>query len=410
MADPVLPGFDFAAAIRLFDETTSALGAQVRRLEEVLTAKQAELVQANARLTEKVTELDRLTDWLNLVMGSIASGVLAVDTSGRVTTCNEAACAALEGVLPDLIDADYRTAFPDGPAAQVLITGRPEGPAERTVRTATGGTRILRLRAAPLRTPTGMLLGAVEVLDDISELRALQEQAERVDRLKRLGEMAAGVAHEIRNPLNGIEGFASLLARDLPAESKQARYAQAVVDGVRDLNRTVSGLLEFTRTRRIQRRNIDPAGLAKSCLALVAAEEVPDIALAVEDRWPGGTAQIDGPQIKQVLLNLLQNAVHALSEREPAGGRIILGIARLDGLLEFTVDDDGPGVPPAERARIFTPFHTTREQGTGLGLALSLTIAQLHEGTIAVETSTLGGARFRLMLPVGAIGPDSSVE
>ena len=101
-----------------------------------------------------------------------------------------------------------------------------------------------------------------------------------------------------------------------------------------------------------------------------------------------------------MLINLLQNAVHALTEREPTGGRIVLTVSGPDtiGGVEFIVDDDGPGVPVTEREKIFTPFHTTRDQGTGLGLALSLTIVQLHDGTIAVEDSPLGGARFRVEL------------
>ncbi len=393
------PPFDFAAAIKLFDETTGALSSQVRRLEEVLTAKQAELVATNGKLTDKLTELDRLTVWLNLVMGSIASGVIAIDQAGSVTTCNEAACEVLRGELPDLISSDYRRTFPDGPASRVLASGRAEGPVERAIRAPGGGRRLVRLRAAPLRSPDGRLLGAVEVIDDVTELRALQEHAERADRLKRLGEMAAGVAHEIRNPLNGIEGFASLLAKDLPPGSKEARWAQLVVDGVRDLNRTVSGLLEFTRVRRIERQATDPAALARACLDLLRAEDTPGLELVWEDRWPPGEAVIDGAQVKQVLMNLLQNAVHAVSERDPAGGRVRLAIEALgDGGVVFTVDDDGPGVPAAERARIFTPFHTTRSQGTGLGLALSLAIAQLHGGTIVVDDGPWGGARFRVEL------------
>lgn len=392
--------FDFEAAIRLFDETTGSLGAQVKRLEQVITAKQAELFETNNRLTEKVHELDRLTAWLNLVMGSIASGVVAVDTHGHVTTCNEAACDALRDEVADLIEADYAAVWPDGPAARVLISGRQEGPAERRVRSSDGGLRLLRLRAAPLRAPDGTLLGAVEVIDDITELRTLQERAERADRLARLGEMAAGVAHEIRNPLNGIGGFASLLARDLPAGSTHARWAQSVVDGVADLNRTVTGLLEFTRNRRIVRVAIDPHALAASCVELIQAEETPAVACTLNDHWRGGDLAIDGAQVKQVLINLLQNAMHALTEREPTGGRIVLTVSGPDtiGGVEFIVDDDGPGVPVTEREKIFTPFHTTREQGTGLGLALSLTIAQLHDGTIAVEDSPLGGARFRVEL------------
>lgn len=411
---------DFQAAIRLFDETTGALSAQVRRLEEVLARKQQELIDANRCLAAKLEELDRITAWLELVMGAVSSGVVAVDAGGRVTTCNRAACDLLIGELPRLAGADYTAVFPDGPAARVLASGGPVSRRERHLRGPDGAVRTVESAAAPLRGPDGTLLGAVEVLDDVSALRALQERAERTDRLKQLGEMAAGVAHEIRNPLNGIEGFASLLARDLAAgqadPARARRYAEAVVSGVRDLNRTVSGLLEFTRARRLDRRPVDPLALARACVDLVRAElasrvgaalaegEEPPAGPAVEleEHWDGTLHDMDAGQVRQVLLNLVQNAVHALVEREePQGsGRVVVRICRdTDGSLCYLVDDDGPGVPPEDRRRIFTPFFTTREQGTGLGLAIAHTIAALHGGAITVEDSPLGGARFRLQLP-----------
>ncbi len=396
---PPRPGFDFETALRIFDETTAALSGQVRRLEEVLTAKQAELVATNQALTDKVAELDRLTAWLNLVMGSVASGVVAIDLEAQVTTCNEAACAALAGEAPDLLSADYRSLFPGTPLLRVLEHGGIEPAYERTVRGADGQRRILRGRASPLRSPEGRLLGAVEVFDDITETVRLRERAERASRLKQLGEMAAGVAHEIRNPLNGIEGFASLLARDLPPEDKRHRYATLVIDGVRDLNRTVSGLLEFTKPRRLERQPTNPCTLAAAIIELVAPE-AGDVVLTLEDRWQSGEILIDPGQIRQVLLNLVQNALHAVTEHTPRqGGRIRVTLAREGEALALLVDDDGPGVAPAERQRIFTPFHTTRENGTGLGLAVAHTIVGLHGGSLAVEDSDLGGARFRLVLP-----------
>ena len=395
------PGFDFETAIRIFDETTAVLASQVRRLEEVLTAKQAELVVANQALTDKVAELDRLTAWLNLVMGSVASGVIAIDLEGQITTCNEAACAALAGEAAELLSADYRSLFPATPLLRVLDHGGIEPAYERFVRGPDGRRRILRGRASPLRSPQGTLLGAVEVFDDITETVRLRERAERASRLKQLGEMAAGVAHEIRNPLNGIEGFASLLARDLPPEDKRHRYATLVIDGVRDLNRTVSGLLEFTKPRRLERKSTDPRTLAAGVVELVAPE-AGTVTLTLEDRWQAGEVLIDPSQIKQVLLNLVQNALHAVTEGTPRqGGRVQVTLAREGESLVLLVDDDGPGVPAAERQRIFTPFHTTRENGTGLGLAVAHAIVSLHGGSVAVEDSDFGGARFRLVLPPG---------
>jgi signal transduction histidine kinase len=399
---------DLEAALKLFDETTGALAARIQRLEEVLVLKQQELLAANRALGDKVSELDRVTAWLNLVMSAVASGVVAVDRAGRITTCNDAARAALAGCLASPLGADYRAAFPDSPLLRVLDGTVPAAAYERIVSGPDGARCILAAKASPLRGSDGAMLGAVEVFEDVTEMRRLRESVERADRLKQLGEMAAGVAHEIRNPLNGIEGFASLLTRDLPADDQRHRYATHIVEGVRNLNRTVSVLLDFTRERRLERRPVPPVDLAHDCLELVRAElalrpaeDGPTVALDLVDRWGGARIDVDGGQLKQVLLNLVQNAVHAVDDGdrpEPCVTLTVEPVADPAGVA-FVVDDNGPGVPAEIRQRIFTPFYTTKDHGTGLGLAVAHAIVQLHGGGIAVEDSPLGGARFRVTLP-----------
>lgn len=373
-AEPV----DLAAALRLFDETTAALAARIARLEQTLVAKQAELSAANARLAA--------------VMDGVAAGVVAIDREARVLMANPAACAAVEGLA---VGADWRALAPESPALRIIAG---EGGPLRGERSH--GGRILAARASALRDAAGELAGAVEVFEDITELRRLAEQAARADRLKQLGEMAAGVAHEIRNPLNGIEGFASLLLADLPPGDRRRRYAELIIAGVRDLNRTVTSLLEYTRPRRLDRRPHDPLALLHAVAEVAARDaEAERVAIAVAGSWDGPPPAFDAAQMKQVLLNLVRNAIEAIAGAERGGGRVQLSAEPAPGALVFTVDDDGPGVPPEERDRLFTPFHTTKAHGTGLGLAVSYAIVQLHGGSISVDDSPLGGARFRCLLP-----------
>jgi PAS domain S-box-containing protein len=410
MADTTPPGQvrldDIEAAIRLFDETTGALSARIRRLEEVLVLKQQELVTANQTLETKVAELDRLTAWLELVMGAVASGVLAVDGNGSITTCNAAARTALLPVTDEVKGRPYREVLPDGELAAVLSGRLAQATYEHNLRLPDGTRRVLAAQAAPLKAADGTIIGAVEAFEDVTEIRRLRDQVERADRLKQLGEMAAGVAHEIRNPLNGIEGFASLLTRDLPADDKRHRFAQHIVEGVRDLNRTVSALLTFTNPRRIETRRVDPVALARDCLALVQSELDlhPDdhrrVTLALDDHWTAGSVELDAMQLKQVLLNLVQNAVHAVCACDLGNGTVQVAVESGEGTVAFSVDDDGPGVPAEARQRIFTPFYTTKDHGTGLGLAVAHTIVTLHGGTLTVDDSPLGGARFRVVVPV----------
>jgi signal transduction histidine kinase len=399
--EPQLPKFaEIEAALRLFDETTAALSARINRLEQVLVQKQQELVAANHKLSENVEALDRTTAWLNLVMESVASGVVAIDRDGIVTTCNRAAELLLSAIMPDPVGTDWRAIFPDSPLL-ALLRGVPTGAYEHQIRGRDGRPRIVSAQANPLHAPDGTLIGAVEVFEDVTEVRRLQESVERADRLKQLGEMAAGVAHEIRNPLNGIEGFASLLVRDLPSTDKRHSYANHIVDGVRTLNRTVSALLEFTNPRRIERRPAIPGELARACLELTKAGETvhPDeksVALTLEDNAGTNAIPLDGMQLKQVLLNLVQNAIQAVQGSNRTDGQVIITVSREAEYLIYTIDDNGPGVPKDERQRIFTPFYTTKDHGTGLGLAIAHTIAALHGGALSVEDSPIGGARFIL--------------
>ncbi len=398
---------DIAAALQLFDETTRALEARSRRLEEVLTVKQNELVKTNTLLQDKVQELDQLSAYLNLVMASVSSGVMAVDCNGLITACNPAAEIMFSGVKGDLIEAAYAELFPDSELMQVTRDGIMRGPYEHRIRSYDGSLRIISAKASPICDSKGQVIGAVEVCEDVTDMRRLQEQLERGERLKALGEMAAGVAHEIRNPLNGIEGFASLLARDIPEDDKRHRYAQSVIDGVRHLNKTVTGLLEFTRPKQAEKRDVPITEIVQNCIELIEmeyenseAEIAPSISF--DNQWGADRLLCcDGTHMRQIILNVLSNAVQAVTDKVPEL-KLQCTEEEWDGQNCFAlhIDDNGPGIPVAERKTIFTPFFTTKDSGTGLGLAVTHTLVELQGGKISVDESpALGGARITVLIP-----------
>ncbi|TVR15296.1 MAG: PAS domain-containing protein [Planctomycetota bacterium] len=407
---------DFEAALRLFDETVRALEARARRLEEVLTVKQQELTDANRRLSEKVQELDRLSQYLELVLSSVASGVVAVDALGIITTVNPAARRMYAGLDRALEGCQLAELFPDSAVGQVLAGAAGPLTGYRQVAGRAGDQRQIEVVASPIVAPDGSVVGAVEVLDDVTDVRRLQDEVERGRRLKSLGEMAAGVAHEIRNPLNGIEGFASLLVRDMQAGSPSARHAQAIVSGVRDLNRTVTGLLQFTQQKTPNKRHVPMDELATAVCELVQAELLVSdersissadaaVTCVIAEDWHERRLHIDPSQIRQVLLNLLQNAVHAAQDQQQANDvRVELRLGssqqREKRYCLLEIADNGAGINDAHQADIFTPFFTTKDHGTGLGLAIVHSIVQLHDGSIEVDRDPqLGGARFRMLLP-----------
>jgi two-component system sensor histidine kinase HydH len=220
--------------------------------------------------------------------------------------------------------------------------------------------------------------------------RELRRQAEdrareRERRLASLGEMSAVLAHEIKNPLASLKGNAQLLAGSLPAGEKPRAKAERVVDEAVRLEKLIQDLLAFVRTGVIERSAYDPVILAHDAASAVQGEVVVE-AGAVRN------FQIDGPRIREVLVNLLDNAIAA---GPPARIRVTVEGDR----LIYEITDHGPGVPVGDRDKIFEPFHTGKTRGTGLGLAIAKRLVELHRGTITVDDAPGGGARFRIALP-----------
>ncbi len=221
---------------------------------------------------------------------------------------------------------------------------------------------------------------------------AMAEQAQ----LAAVGNLAAGVAHEIRNPLSSIKGFATYFGGLFPAGSREAAMARLVVEEVGRMDRSIAELLDLARPFVLQRRAHDLAALCQAAADLVAPEcAAQGIAVAVE--VPGGlSVSWDSDRMRQALLNLLLNAVHAM----PKGGQLTIQGRRLrDGQVELLVCDTGHGIAPEHLDRIFDPYFTTRGTGTGLGLAVTRRIIEAHGGHIEIQSQLGQGTTVRLVLP-----------
>jgi len=251
------------------------------------------------------------------------------------------------------------------------------------------------LRSSSRRTLAIAAIGALTLLGVAiavtrRELRRSADEAgrEREKRLASLGEMSAVLAHEIRNPLASLKGNAQLLAAMLPQGEKVRAKADRVVDEAVRLEKLMQDLLAFVRTGQIARAPTSPAQIAREAAGAVAQ---PD-AVTVDDRAAPPMWSLDAGRLREVLVNLVDNAV-------AAGPPVWVRVAVEQGRLVFEVIDRGPGVPAADRDKIFEPFFTGKTRGTGLGLAIAKRLVELHHGTIAVGDVQGGGARFRIEIP-----------
>ncbi len=231
------------------------------------------------------------------------------------------------------------------------------------------------------------------------ELSEKNRMLERRNRLAALGEMAAGIAHEIRNPLGGIQLYASMLARDVADRPESAATVQKIRAGVQHLESLVSQVLEFTREMRPSISRVDLADVIEHAVELAGQRLVDNqIACDLHVNRPI-PAEIDERLMSQAILNLVLNAVDAME----CGGRIMIHAAASTDANEarqfiITVDDEGHGIPTQVLDRVFNPFFTTKDTGTGLGLAIVHRIVEAHDGTIRVTNRPEGGARFEIRI------------
>jgi len=225
---------------------------------------------------------------------------------------------------------------------------------------------------------------------------ALSERLHAADKLSALGTMAAGIAHEIRNPLNAVRGFAELLGRRATSDTRTRTWAGHIVAGVREVDAIIENMLSFASPQRLRLERVEPGELVRGALELV---ELGAGGARIETRVDVPPFWGDRIKLRQALRNLVENALEAQAgTREP---RVEATLLREDSELVFRVADAGPGVPPELARKILDPFFTTHADGTGLGLALVSVIARLHGGTVQCSParSSLGGALFVLRIP-----------
>jgi signal transduction histidine kinase len=271
--------------------------------------------------------------------------------------------------------------------------------------------RVIGYTLSQVKDDTGRPIGAVMFFKDLTRVEQLEERERLRDRLASLGEMAAGIAHELKNPLAGIEVMAGLLRRQVPASKDAQSLLADIISEAKLANAIVVEMLEFVRPIRLQVERTDVAEVLQQAITLAeskAARGAVAVDVQIADRLP--MLEVDQHQLCQVFVNLIANAFDALDGK----GRVAIAatVGSIDEEPAFAqaqastptvvieVSDNGPGVPQDLTDRIFNPFFTTKPQGTGLGLAIVRKIVDAHDGQIDLDSSPEKGTRFRVTLPV----------
>ena len=370
---------------------------RVRTLSDAYSGLEHRVAELDSQLERRNAELESLLD-------SLHDGVLMVDVEERITMVNGRASQLL-GLDPlEAVGQNLSDVFPaQGDFTDPLQHSLHEGVPLRHVEvvwTRTQGTPLpLGLSTAAVIDPVGRRLGAVASFSDLTHLKQMERELSQTRTLAALGEMAATVAHEIRNPLGGIGGFARLLERDIDKDDPRRALVGRVIEGVGSLNRIVSNLLVYTRPMETRYRIVPVREwlheMADWCQLEAPSLDVESLEVEIEVEVAAESGRFDPERLQQVMLNLLRNALQAME----GAGRLRLSARRATGLLILGVEDDGKGIPPEMLSDVFNPFFTTKENGTGLGLAIVRKIVELHGGNLFVTSEPGRGTRFDIHLP-----------
>jgi two-component system sensor histidine kinase HydH len=345
--------------------------------------------------------LGRMRTYTENVVESMADGLVSVDREERIVTLNRQALEILGSERDVLEGRKIREILGEGIGAFLPAVGGRIFVRDREIefRREPEGGIPLSVSVAPLRDDGGQEMGAVLLIRDLREIRALQEKVSRGERLASLGRLAAGMAHEIRNPLSSIRGFAQYFVKRFSGQPEEQGYASVMVKEVDRMNRVISELLDFARSKEPRRESCTLETIAEHALKLLE----PDLKsrkTVVTKNYEAGLPPVsaDRDQISQVFINLLLNAMESMTE----GGEIRISLRRSGPppALEILIADTGIGIPEEDLNKIFEPFFSRKRKGTGLGLAIVHQIVTGHRWEIGVESRSGEGTTFRIRLPL----------
>lgn len=350
---------------------------------------------AETLATTRQAAADLLTLHQDIVR-SLASGLITISPTGTVLTANHSASEILGKSTDALVGYSLDTSMPG------LLQLLKEGNGQLRRADLPLGAQVLGVTVSPLRDLRDRIIGSVVNFQDLTELRRLETDVRRAERLAIVGQLAAGVAHEIRNPLASISGSIELL-RMMPQATEDDRTLMNIVHReIQRLNVLIGDLLDYANPRPKQSIEFDLGVLVREIVQVARADKAfTDIDLAVEVDEPL-PIQADPNQLRQVVWNLLRNAADAAAE----GGRHVRIEARRgrEQTCRIVLSDDGRGIRADELSRIFDPFYTTKQKGTGLGLATCHSIVTEHAGRIDVTSDVGKGTKMVVTLPRGGLG------
>ncbi|GAB4544483.1 MAG: hypothetical protein Fur0020_13790 [Thermodesulfovibrionia bacterium] len=356
----------------------------VARLKE----KERELALLKSQAEERAGRIEAYNE---NILQSIPSGVITIDNEMIVRSINRSAEQILGIKADEVLGKGFRDVFGES-LVSILEEGDAVRRSESTYTTPDERRIWLGVTTSQLRNKGGEVIGRLFIFTDLTDIKALQEEMKLKERLSQLGEMSAGIAHELRNSMSVISGYAKILSRNVDGDN--IGPIRAMLNEIKNMDTIISELLSFARPTVVSKSLIDLNRLIEEAVSVVKDRD--SIVVSI-NKGDGALIEADEALIRQAITNLLINAVESM----PDGGRLDIDVMPKDDAVIIEIRDTGCGIPDDIKDKIFLPFFTTKERGIGVGLALVQKIVISHNGRIEFESEEGRGSTFRISLPRG---------
>ncbi len=388
-----------AKGFSLFTREAKRLEVSYLTVQNRLNIVNKQLKKTENSLTEKITDLNSVTSYLNNILKNISQGILFIDLDGIVTTYNSAAEKILKKEEKKVLFNNFWDNFADD-FFGFSMKGAISFKLDHNVNFIS-----LKKERKEIEVTTSFVYdcpkayqGIIVLLRDVTKIQKLQHLANRNDRLKELGLMAAGVAHEIKNPLGAIRGYASLLYRDLEDNKQLCDMASYIIDGTKSLERIVNNVLLYTRPLKLDPISLNIVKLIEDLIGSIKVDTNYSKNIKIDFHKSSKSIDVfvDRELLKAAILNIILNAYQAMD------GIGVLSISIYQNNLGcmIVVADTGEGIDEKDIENIFSPFFTTKQRGNGLGLSEAYKIIQAHFGSIDVRSVMNKGSTFSIYLPI----------
>ncbi len=431
---------DFVDSYQTFTKVINRLRRQYLELKDESQRQAKALAEANDSLQALTRRNHAAMEFLNSVLGSVSTGIIVADRERKITHLNLAAEAmfavdaaeslgvSLHAVTKfECAQSQSEVTDNSGSLSSSAASECASRGVERSIVMNNGEEKTYLWGSSPLLDKQGESFGSVEAFQDITDTKRMERKMARMESLAAIGEMAATVAHQVRNPLVGVKGFASLISATPAKGTKNKAHAEKILRGVDNLERVIDALLRFSRSESLTLRSTNLNRYLKkivrqynenqsnSSFGLDEQEDSSDSGypsqaphfvfndVDVINTEKKISVDIDQIVLREAIINIIRNAQEAAegaASKEVSCNVIVENCSENSSLATFEITDDGPGMSPETARDIFRPFFTTKARGSGLGLPLAKKLINAHGGDISVESKLGKGTTFRIRLPL----------